>query len=101
MKDKEGKLSVEMKNKPGNEILPTNVQVKKVGNEIDEKFAIKKKRKKELKEVSEGVAFVDPPSRPRRKTNDGITIYSETELGVANSDAGGTRLCPLDCSCCF
>ncbi|RZC49893.1 hypothetical protein C5167_018311 [Papaver somniferum] len=38
--------------------------------------------------VSEGVAFVDPPSRPRRKTNDGLTIYSETELGIANSDAG-------------
>ncbi|RZC49895.1 hypothetical protein C5167_018323 [Papaver somniferum] len=88
------------------------VKEKKVANEIDEIFAIKKKRKKELEEVekaeekeslelkksakkmkrsrvSEGVAFVDPPSRPRRKTNDGLTIYSETELGIANSDAGG------------
>ncbi|KAI3872621.1 hypothetical protein MKX03_037360 [Papaver bracteatum] len=144
MKDKHGKLSVEKKNKPGNEILPSLVSSKKkkgeqdkvekqdtpivkgkkVANEIDEIFAIRKKRKKELEEVekaqekesleliksakkmkrsrvSEGVAFVDPPSRPRRKTNDGFTIYSETELGIANSDAGGTRLCPFDCSCCF
>ncbi|KAI3956944.1 hypothetical protein MKX01_000978 [Papaver californicum] len=100
------------------------VKGKKVANEIDEIFAIKKKRKKELEEVekaeekasselkksakkikrsrmSEGVTFVDPPSRPRRKTNDGLTIYSETELGITNSDAGGTRLCPFDCSCCF
>ncbi|RZC57534.1 hypothetical protein C5167_004833 [Papaver somniferum] len=100
------------------------VKGKKVANEIDEIFAIRKKRKKELEEVekaeekeslelknsakkmkrskaSEGVAFVDPPCRPRRKTNDGFTIYSETELGIANSDAGGTRLCPFDCSCCF
>ncbi|KAI3916739.1 hypothetical protein MKW92_009647 [Papaver armeniacum] len=154
MIDKQSKVSAEKKNKQGNEILPSKkkqgneigdifsskkkkgeqdkvekqdkpiVKGKKVANEIDEIFAIRKKRKKELEEVekaeekeslelkksakkmkrsrvSEGVAFVDPPSRPRRKTNDGFTIYSETELGIANSDAGGTRLCPFDCSCCF
>ncbi|KAI3892240.1 hypothetical protein MKW92_044901 [Papaver armeniacum] len=119
MKDKEGKLSVEMKNKPRNEILHTNVQGKKIADEIDEIFAIKKKRKwkrqkkkrvwnlqmrgKKMKrnKVSGGVAYVDPPSRPKREANDGFTIYSETELGIANSDAGGTRLCPFDCSCCF
>ncbi|KAI3850740.1 hypothetical protein MKW98_030800 [Papaver atlanticum] len=154
MKDRQGKVSVEKKNKAGNDTLPSKtkrgneiddissskkkkgeqdkvekqdkpiVKGKKLANEIDEIFAIKKKRKKELEEVekaeekesfelkksakkmnrsrvSEGVAFVDPPSRPRRKTNDGLTIYSETELGIANSEAGGTRLCPFDCSCCF
>ncbi|KAI3916741.1 hypothetical protein MKW92_009649 [Papaver armeniacum] len=78
MKDKEGKLSVEMKNKHGNEILHTK------------------------NKVSGGVAYVDPPSRPKRKANDGFTIYSETfSSGIANSDAGGTRLCHFDCSCCF
>ncbi|KAI3935532.1 hypothetical protein MKW92_025161 [Papaver armeniacum] len=67
MKDKEGKLSVEMKNKPRNEILHTNTKKK---GEQDKKM----KRNK----VSGGVAYVDPPSRPKRKANDGFTIYSET-----------------------
>ncbi|CAA6659419.1 unnamed protein product [Spirodela intermedia] len=39
--------------------------------------------------------------KPRRKTADGLAIYSAEELGVANPDAGGTPMCPFDCSCCF
>jgi hypothetical protein len=39
--------------------------------------------------------------RPRRRTNDGLTIYSADELGFGKADAGGTALCPFDCDCCF
>ncbi|KAL7584608.1 uncharacterized protein C6G9.01c [Lactuca sativa] len=38
---------------------------------------------------------------PKRKTGDGLVIYSEEELGIGKADAGGTRLCPFDCDCCF
>ncbi|KAJ3697760.1 hypothetical protein LUZ61_001465 [Rhynchospora tenuis] len=37
----------------------------------------------------------------RRRTNDGLAIYSAEELGFGNPDAGGTALCPFDCDCCF
>ncbi|KAF8307461.1 DUF1764-domain-containing protein [Clavulina sp. PMI_390] len=37
---------------------------------------------------------------PRRKTEEGFSIYKEDELGI--TDAGGdTPLCPFDCDCCF
>ncbi|KAL7170523.1 hypothetical protein ACSBR2_035404 [Camellia fascicularis] len=101
--------------------------MKKPSNEIDEIFARKKrkkperekpekrkeneaakpdklkekKKKKKVKNDSEESVFVDPPSRPRKRTNDGLTVYTEEELGIANADAGGTPLCPFDCSCCF
>ncbi|XP_044464025.1 uncharacterized protein C6G9.01c-like isoform X2 [Mangifera indica] len=98
---------------------------KKLSNGIDEIFAGKKRKKPEGKKSrktnkdesgetklvkrkkenkSKGVAeggFVDTSSRPMRKTEDGFTIYSEEELGINNSDAGNTPLCPFDCSCCF
>ncbi|MED6192016.1 hypothetical protein PIB30_006161 [Stylosanthes scabra] len=90
---------------------------KKAGSEIDEIFAgkkrkksddekTKKKKKKKKKETKEqddndDGGFLDKPSRPRKKTNDGLTIYTEDELGLNNGDAGGTPLCPFDCSCCF
>ncbi|KAJ6604455.1 hypothetical protein DFH09DRAFT_1122747 [Mycena vulgaris] len=39
-------------------------------------------------------------SGPRRKTEEGWSIYKEDELGIG--DAGGdTPLCPFDCDCCF
>ncbi|KAH7307029.1 hypothetical protein KP509_22G043000 [Ceratopteris richardii] len=40
-------------------------------------------------------------SKARRKTSDGLTIYTEEELGFNRKDAGGTPLCPFDCDCCF
>lgn len=39
--------------------------------------------------------------RPRRRTADGLAIYSADELGFGKADAGGTALCPFDCDCCF
>jgi hypothetical protein len=39
--------------------------------------------------------------RPRRRTADGLAIYSAEELGFGKSNAGSTPLCPFDCDCCF
>uniref|UniRef100_A0A5B7BVB8 DUF1764 domain-containing protein n=1 Tax=Davidia involucrata TaxID=16924 RepID=A0A5B7BVB8_DAVIN len=97
---------------------------KKLGHEIDEIFSGKKRKKPELEKAekptkdvavklnkakkrnnkgkgSKDSGFVEPLSRPRKKTGDGLAIYTEEELGVSKADAGGTRLCPFDCSCCF
>ncbi|KAL5150474.1 hypothetical protein HKD37_13G037113 [Glycine soja] len=78
---------------------------KKASNEIDEIFAAGKKRKKSEMEKtgksgevtkqtdktkkkkknlkrnpSDNGKFVDLPSRPRKKTEDGLTVYTEEEL---------------------
>ncbi|KAH7883724.1 DUF1764-domain-containing protein [Phlebopus sp. FC_14] len=37
---------------------------------------------------------------PRRKTDDGYSIYKEDELGISSA-GGDTPLCPFDCNCCF
>ncbi|XP_040997433.1 uncharacterized protein C6G9.01c [Juglans microcarpa x Juglans regia] len=95
---------------------------KKAPSEIDEIFAGKKRKKSEPEKsgkpneeatgnskikkknkvkMSADGGFMDPPSRPRKKTNDGLAIYTEEELNISKADAGGTPLCPFDCSCCF
>ncbi|PKI34717.1 hypothetical protein CRG98_044895 [Punica granatum] len=95
---------------------------KKPQDEIDEIFASKKRKKIEQEEeekhkengslkpkkprrkkTDRGLKEneSDEPSRPRRRTNDGLAIYAEEELGINRADAGGTPLCPFDCSCCF
>ncbi|XP_057422075.1 uncharacterized protein C6G9.01c-like [Lotus japonicus] len=93
---------------------------KKASNEIDEIFAgkkrkkadeadkrtdkvkkTKKSKKKTVRPDDDDDKFVDRPSRPRKKTEDGLSLYSEEELGLNKQDAGGTPLCPFDCSCCF
>ncbi|KAL6507501.1 hypothetical protein OROGR_023696 [Orobanche gracilis] len=90
---------------------------KKVGSEIDEIFAGKKRKrpektnnqKKPLKGPQDGLrivknvksqslkdslvkdnGLVGSTSRPRKNTADGLTIYTEEELGIGNADAGGT-----------
>lgn len=45
--------------------------------------------------------FGATPSRSRKKTSDGLAIYTEEELGINRTDAGSTSLCPFDCDCCF
>lgn len=105
---------------------PSSVQKKRV-SEIDEIFAGQKRKKSEAEKVekpdedvnkkpkktkkkknikkktkeSDGGDFADPPSHPRKRTEDGLVIYTEEELGINKSDAGSTPLCPFDCSCCF
>ncbi|KAK4274937.1 hypothetical protein QN277_018094 [Acacia crassicarpa] len=103
---------------------PSSAQ-KKQGSEIDEIFAGKKRKKSEAEKTGkpEDVTkrtkktkkntkkktrrpedagdFADPPSRPRKTTEDGLAIYTEDELSINKADAGNTPLCPFDCSCCF
>ncbi|XP_009798723.1 uncharacterized protein C6G9.01c [Nicotiana sylvestris] len=97
---------------------------KKSGNEIDEIFAGKKRKKPEQLENSKSSGdsitepkkrkkskgksssrvpnvLSEPPRRQRKKTADGLTIYTEEELGLGKSNGGGTSLCPFDCDCCF
>ncbi|KAG6508304.1 uncharacterized protein C6G9.01c-like [Zingiber officinale] len=102
---------------------------KKIGNEIDEIFQGKKRksaaaddqqakdRGKQLdKVIGEGgssktkdkkkrmkVDLNEDSGTPgrRRRTADGLAIYSADELGWGKADVGGTPLCPFDCSCCF
>lgn len=61
----------------------------------------KKMKKNKRDKGSDEGGFMDPPSRPRTRTNDGLAIFTEEELGISKADAGGTPLCPFDCSCCF
>ncbi|XP_031500349.1 uncharacterized protein C6G9.01c [Nymphaea colorata] len=116
---------------PSQQTVDSNSDKKqKPSNEIDEIFSIKKKKKLKTSEAlpkentvgeessslpkdskakkkgkkkasPKGNGSVDPPPRVRKKTADGLTIYSAEELGFDNPDAGGTALCPFDCSCCF
>ncbi|WOK97689.1 hypothetical protein Cni_G06397 [Canna indica] len=61
---------------------------------------------KKKKDKKKGKRKVDPDESieargRRRRTADGFAIYSADELGFGKADAGGTPLCPFDCSCCF
>ncbi|GER49259.1 nuclear poly(a) polymerase [Striga asiatica] len=114
---------------PTSEPEKPSVKPKKMGSEIDDIFAAAKKRKRaeegkkahnkkpgkvdakshdglrrennEKKKSSKESGPVRPTSRSRKKTADGLTIYTEEELGIGKADAGGTHLCPFDCDCCF
>ncbi|KAL3649836.1 hypothetical protein CASFOL_006239 [Castilleja foliolosa] len=114
--------------------MTTTFKPKKMGSEIDDIFAGKKRKnletdnkahtKKPMKVLAsndvnphDGLMrvvkiFKRKPSREnepikrtstrsRKKTAEGLTIYTEDELGVGKVNAGGTRLCPFDCDCCF
>lgn len=38
----------------------------------------------------------------RKRTTDGLAIYTEEELGLGPGKGGGdTDLCPFDCDCCY
>lgn len=108
--------------KPTVEAEQTSIRVKKPKDEIDEIFASRKRKKhgqekvdkhsetedlkpKKMKKKKKDRGLkdndLDEPSQPRRRTNDGLAIFSEEELGINKTDAGGTPLCPFDCSCCF
>jgi hypothetical protein len=66
--------------------------------EIDEIFDdIKAKKKKGALPATEPQA---PQPAKRRFTEDGLPIYSETELQMNNPKAGTTPLCPFECDCC-
>ncbi|KAH1056776.1 hypothetical protein J1N35_034841 [Gossypium stocksii] len=57
------------------------------GDEISKPKSSKKKSKKSRETNREG-GFNESSSRPRKKTADGYAIYTEEELGISKSDAG-------------
>ncbi|KAL1535159.1 hypothetical protein AAHA92_31245 [Salvia divinorum] len=67
------------------------------------KLASAKKKEKSAKSrrLFEQTSFAAGTSGPRKKTADGLALFSEEELGIGKPDAGGTALCPFDCDCCF
>ncbi|TBU35129.1 hypothetical protein BD311DRAFT_745623 [Dichomitus squalens] len=59
------------------------------------------KAKKAKKDREEEDRFKDSRGTgPRRKTEEGFSIYKEDELGITDQ-GGDTALCPFDCQCCF
>uniref|UniRef100_A0A1J3IVD2 Uncharacterized protein C6G9.01c n=1 Tax=Noccaea caerulescens TaxID=107243 RepID=A0A1J3IVD2_NOCCA len=93
----------------------------KLGKEIDDIFGGRKKKKKpELENTNKEETKVEiakknrkrkrkengglnknPKTRVRKRTEDGLPVYTEDELGFNKAYAGGTPLCPFDCDCCF
>ncbi|KAI3828451.1 hypothetical protein L1987_02552 [Smallanthus sonchifolius] len=66
----------------------------------DDESVTRKKKKSKSGGSNVDMFENEQVARPRRKTADGLTIYTEEELGFGKADAGGTRLCPFDCECC-
>ncbi|CAI0442974.1 unnamed protein product [Linum tenue] len=104
--------SVTKKKKPVNEIdlifagkkRKTQSQEKVDGTIPDESKKTELTDKKGMKKRSveeQERRFADRPGNGRRKTADGLTIYTEEELGLGKSEGGGSSLCPFDCDCCF
>ncbi|KAJ4880731.1 Uncharacterized protein Rs2_37786 [Raphanus sativus] len=58
------------------------------------------KRKRKRSEV-EGFSKSPKSGGPRKRTEDGLLVFTEDELGINKANAGNTRLCPFDCQCCF
>ncbi|KAJ6994743.1 hypothetical protein NC653_017520 [Populus alba x Populus x berolinensis] len=85
--------------KEGRNLKQKKVDKASVNGEEKPKLTTKQKKKKS-KEDEEG-RFTDLPCRSRKKTEDGLNIYTEEELGFSKSSGGDTPLCPFDCDCCF
>ncbi|KAI3703701.1 hypothetical protein L1987_73895 [Smallanthus sonchifolius] len=66
----------------------------------DDESVTRKKKKSKSGGSNVDMFGNEQVARPRRRTADGLTIYTEEELGFGKADAGGTRLCPFDCECC-
>ncbi|CAE7190621.1 unnamed protein product [Rhizoctonia solani] len=94
------------------EAPPANVGTKRKAPEtvVDPSLAVeaKSKKPKSSKEGKKNAVADSDDERfrdsrgtgPRRKTEEGYTIYKEDELGI-NDEGGDTPLCPFDCDCCF
>lgn len=61
----------------------------------------KKKKYLEQSGIFGKDVFTEPRGQPskRRKTSDGLKIYTEEELNIGKG--GDTSDCPIDCNCCF
>ncbi|KAK3213070.1 hypothetical protein Dsin_017776 [Dipteronia sinensis] len=68
---------------------------------VESKLKEEKKEKKKSKRATNG-DFADPPAdQPRKRSEDGLAVDTEEELGISKADTGNTPLCPFDCPCCF
>ncbi|CAN8290732.1 unnamed protein product [Cochlearia groenlandica] len=80
---------------------------KKIELEIHETKAeiVKKKMKRKRNELDDGFSNNNnnnyTRTRPRKRTEDGLLVFTESELCVNKANAGFTPLCPFDCNCCF
>ncbi|XP_019192529.1 PREDICTED: uncharacterized protein C6G9.01c-like [Ipomoea nil] len=120
--DEQNPVAENMKKTPPPPVISSSATPKKLkcGSEIDEIFAGKKRKKPEKVEDVVGEPKKEAMKnnkrkdskvgkengstgglRCRKRTGDGLVIYSEEELGIGRADAGGTPLCPFDCDCCF
>ncbi|CAK9225488.1 unnamed protein product [Sphagnum troendelagicum] len=71
-------------------------------SDVKEVLSRKKKKTKTKKTAGKSLELVEKSSGlSRKKTDDGLPVYSEAELGFNKKEAGGTPLCPFDCECCF
>ncbi len=71
-------------------------------SDVREVRSRKKKKTKTKKTAGKSLEPVEKSSGlSRKKTDDGLPVYSEAELGFNKKEAGGTPLCPFDCECCF
>ncbi|KAF8518710.1 hypothetical protein BU17DRAFT_48353 [Hysterangium stoloniferum] len=68
--------------------------------EIVEVAVPKKSKAKQGKPEDEARFRDSRGTGPRRKTEDGFSIYKEDELGIGD-EGGDTPLCPFDCDCCM
>ncbi|CAN7032341.1 unnamed protein product [Brassica rapa subsp. trilocularis] len=104
-------------------VKPATVEAKKtgkIGKEIDDIFGGRKKKKKVEVEMNEKEEAPVKKARvakrkrsevegfnsnqktgPRKRTEDGLLVFTEDELGINKANAGNTPLCPFDCQCCF
>ncbi|KAJ2919000.1 hypothetical protein MD484_g1400, partial [Candolleomyces efflorescens] len=80
-------------------IVDTSVQIPQKRQKTDRPSEQQKSKPKKSKEEED--SFKDSRGTgPRRKTEEGWSIYKEDELGISNG-GGDTPLCPFDCDCCF
>ena len=73
-------------------------------NDVKEPSKDKKSKSKPMaKVISMPKEFKSSNSDSKgiRKTEDGLRIYTEDELGLNKPGAGETDDCPFDCDCCF
>ncbi|KAJ7515442.1 hypothetical protein O6H91_22G013400 [Diphasiastrum complanatum] len=61
----------------------------------------KKPRKDKQESRARSAEGKEPSLKSQKTTQEGYRVYTEEELAWNKRDAGGTVLCPFDCSCCF
>ncbi|ESQ41142.1 hypothetical protein EUTSA_v10014970mg [Eutrema salsugineum] len=91
------KLSQEVE-KPA--IQPTKPVPRPELEKPESKEEVAKKERKRKRNELDGFNN-NPKSRPRKRTKDGLPVFTEDELGINKAYAGDTPLCPFDCNCCF